>query len=60
MARPDKKARKLREARGRDPEPAEKPISLHPLKFEEAVKDLLTVKPDNVGRSKGEKNADHS
>ena len=25
--------------------PAEKPISLHPLKFEEAVVDLLKVKP---------------
>jgi hypothetical protein len=25
--------------------PAEKPISLHPLKFEEAVQDLLRVKP---------------
>jgi len=26
--------------------PAEKPVSLHPLKFEEAVRDLLGVKPD--------------
>ena len=25
--------------------PAEKPISLHPLKIEEAVRDLLKVKP---------------
>ena len=25
--------------------PAEKPISLHPLKFEEAVHDLLKVRP---------------
>lgn len=28
------------------PKPAEKPISLRPLKFEEAVGDLLRVKPD--------------
>lgn len=40
--------------------PAEKPISLHPLKFEEAVVDLLKVKPsrrepENLKRSeKGE------
>ncbi len=27
-------------------QPAEKPISLRPLKFEEAVGDLLRVKPD--------------
>ena len=26
--------------------PAEKPISLRPLKFEEAVRNLLRVKPD--------------
>jgi hypothetical protein len=25
--------------------PAEKPVSLHPLEFEEAVRDLLRVKP---------------
>lgn len=25
--------------------PAEKPVSLHPLKFEEALSDLLKVKP---------------
>ena len=30
---------------------AEKPISLQPLKFEEAVRDLLKVKADN-GRKK--------
>ena len=30
---------------GEKPAPAEKPVSLHPLKFEEAVKDLLRVKP---------------
>lgn len=29
------------------PKPAEKPVSLRPLKFEEAVCDLLRVKPDN-------------
>jgi hypothetical protein len=27
------------------PKPAEKPISLHPLKFEEAVEGLLRTKP---------------
>ncbi len=26
--------------------PAEKPVSLHPLKFEEAMRDLLRVKPE--------------
>lgn len=28
--------------------PAEKPVSLHPLKFEEAVADLLRVKPEKM------------
>ena len=28
--------------------PAEKPVSLHPLKFEEAVRDLLRVRPDKA------------
>ena len=31
-----------------DQKPAEKPVSLHPLKFEEAVKDLLKVKPEKA------------
>ena len=26
--------------------PAEKPVSLHPLEFEDAVRDLLRVKPE--------------
>lgn len=30
-----------------DHKPAEKPISLKPLKFEEAVKGLLKVKPES-------------
>ena len=29
-------------------EPAEKPVSLHPLDFKEAVKGLLRVKPDKT------------
>ena len=33
------------EKKQEDRKPAEKPISLHPLKFEEAVADLLKVKP---------------
>ena len=33
------------------PPPAEKPVSLHPLKFEEAVRDLLKVKPKKKGSS---------
>ncbi len=38
-----------------DRKPAEKPISLHPLKFEEALSDLLRVKPakKEVGRNNG-------
>jgi len=37
------------------PKPAEKPISLKPLKFEEAVKGLLRVKPSDQkkGENKG-------
>ena len=31
--------------------PAEKPISLAPLKFEEAVSDLLKVKPNRLGQT---------
>jgi len=34
-----------------DKKPAEKPVSLHPLEFEEAVRDLLKAKSDN-GRRK--------
>ena len=38
------------------PKPAEKPISLRPLEFEEAIRDLLKVKPDRRSKSglKGE------
>ena len=35
--------------------PAEKPVSLHPLKFEEAVKNLLKVEPGKRGGSNGRK-----
>ena len=31
------------------PKPAEKPVSLRPLEFEEAVRDLLRVKPGKEG-----------
>lgn len=31
------------------PKPAEKPVSLAPLEFEEAQKGLLKVKPDDKG-----------
>ncbi len=44
-----KRARRLVGAESGDSEshkPAEKPISLRPLEFEEAVRDLLRVKPD--------------
>lgn len=44
----NKKAQDIVENGGKSgdkPSPAEKPISLYPLKFEEAVKDLLKVKP---------------
>ena len=34
-----------------DWKPAEKPISLYPLGFEEAVRDLLRVKPDKGGKT---------
>ena len=37
-------------------QPAEKPVSLHPVKFEEAVANLIRVKPDSqrhLGRSSG-------
>lgn len=39
------------------PKPAEKPISLHPLKFEEAVEGLLRVEPElgKVSHLKGDK-----
>lgn len=37
-----------------DTAPAEKPVSLHPLKFEEAVRDLLKVKPKGVNKGAGE------
>ena len=33
-----------------------KPISLHPLKFEDALKSLFKVKPDKRGRKKDGKN----
>ncbi len=38
--------------------PAEKPVSLHPLGFEEAVKNLLLVKDlrGKLGRNDGETN----
>ena len=41
-----------------DKKPAEKPISLHPLGFEEAVKNLLRVKGlrGKLGRNDGETN----
>jgi len=31
--------------------PAEKPVSLHPLEFEEAVADLLRVKPEQMRKT---------
>ena len=31
--------------------PAEKPVSLAPLEFAEAVRDLLRVKPDKGGKT---------
>lgn len=34
------------------PEPAEKPISLAPLDFEEALKELLRVKPSETDKRK--------
>jgi len=35
------------------PKPAEKPVSLHPLKFEEAVEGLLRVKSGKNTRESG-------
>lgn len=34
-------------------QPAEKPVSLHPLKFEEAVRDLLRVSSSKKGEGHG-------
>ncbi len=41
-----------------DKKPAEKPVSLHPLGFEDAVKNLLRVKDlrGKLGRNDGETN----
>ncbi len=36
--------------------PAEKPVSLHPLKFEEAVEGLLKVDPEKIEKKKPKKN----
>ncbi len=38
-----------------DATPAEKPVSLHPLEFEEAVEGLFKVKPDRGKLSQGRK-----
>lgn len=35
--------------------PNEKPITLHPLEFEEALKDILEVKPEKKERKKKKK-----
>ena len=40
-----KKQRDKFKARKRDKEPAEKPVSLAPLSFEDAVKELAQVRP---------------
>lgn len=37
---------KTKEKPAEKPKPAEKLVSLHPLKFKEAVTDLLKVKPN--------------
>ena len=39
--------------RKREKEPAEKPVSLHPLEFEKALEGLLKVTPTNKTGSKG-------
>lgn len=35
--------------------PNEKPVSLHPLEFEEALKDILEVKPEKKEKKKKKK-----
>jgi hypothetical protein len=47
-----------KKTRKRKTKSAEKPISLRPLVFDEAVSDLLQVKPENKGTNTSETDKD--
>lgn len=48
-----RRAKVARDSGESAPKPAEKPVSLAPLEFEEALRDLLKVKPDPKGGERG-------